>query len=445
MTHYDHDALSRFGLDPALVDDPEAMAAHLATCEACAGYFAVVQEIDAALRDDDMWEQIDHLRSASGRLEEAFALKRAIDEEDADAFRRIEPLLASPLRFRAGNVATNPKLQTAGAVRVLCAEANKRHEKRPLFSIDIADAAFTIARALPKGPGSRRRFSMALSLRERGNALRYLGRFKDALEALGYAEKLFDETPAADPHDIAIVQLIRATVYMKSERLDEAITESAKCLPVFRDYSDQSRELSALMIQAACFYLSGANVEAVRLYEDVIARARRAEDVNILAYCLSNAANSYTELSLLDTAEQYYLEAVVLYDELGIVAQKARTGWALASVVVKRGDLETGEERLDAARRELKKLGMQNDHALATLEWAEARLARGKTEGVAAACREIVMRFESEGMMKNARLALAYVHEALARDTATPTLLRHVRLYLETLPSRPNEPFVALQ
>jgi tetratricopeptide (TPR) repeat protein len=445
MTHYDHDTLSRFGLDPALVDDPEAVAAHLDACDACRGYFEVVNEIDAALRDTDMWEQVDHLLIPSELRSQTFKLKDAIEAEEADAGRRLEPLLKSPLRFRAGKITTNPKLLTAGAVRLLCAEANKRHEKRPLFSYEIADAAFEIARALPKGPESRRRFSIAISLRERANAQRFLGNFKDALEALGYAEKFFDETPAADPHDIAIVQFIRATIFMKSERLDEAIAESAKCLPIFRDYSDRSHELSALMIQAACFYLSGANMEAVGLYEKVITRAREAEDVKILARGLTNAANSYTELSDLDTAERYYVEAVVLFDELGIVTEKARSSWALASVVVKRGDLVTGGERLDAARRELQRLGLQNDHALATLEWAEALLARGKAEGVATACREIVMRFESEGMMKNARLALAYVHEALARGTATPTLVRHVRLYLEALPSRPNDAFVPLQ
>jgi len=48
-------------------------------------------------------------------------------------------------------------------------------------------------------------------------------------------------------------------------------------------------------------------------------------------------------------------------------------------------------------------------------------------------------------MMKNARLALAYVHEALARGNATPALVRHVRLYLKALPSRPNEAFVPVQ
>jgi hypothetical protein len=112
---------------------------------------------------------------------------------------------------------------------------------------------------------------------------------------------------------------------------------------------------------------------------------------------------------------------------------------------VKRGDLAAGVRRLDVARHELKSLGMVSEHGLATLEWAEARLALEQPEGVAPACRAIVMRFESEGMMKNARLALAYVHHALAQGTATPALVRHVRLYLEALPSLPNEGFVPLR
>jgi len=308
MTHYDHDTLSLFALDPKLVDDPEAVAAHLAACDACAAYFEVVTELDGELRDPEFWEQVDHLVTPNERVAQVFELRDAIEAEDAEAHRRLDPLLTSPLRFRAAEITANPKFLTAGVVRVLCAEANKRHEKRPLFSVEIANAAFEIARALPKAPGSRRRFSIAISLREVANAQRYLGRFKEALEALGYAERLFDETPAADAHDIAVVQYIRATVLMDSERLPEAISEAEKCLPVFSDYGDQPRELSALMTQACCLHYSGRRTEAADAYERLIARARVQDDVGILARGLSNAATAYTELSMLDRAERYYTE-----------------------------------------------------------------------------------------------------------------------------------------
>jgi hypothetical protein len=49
--------------------------------------------------------------------------------------------------------------------------------------------------------------------------------------------------------------------------------------------------------------------------------------------------------------------------------------------------------------------------------------------------------FESERMERNARLALAYLHEALAAGTATPSIVRYVRAYLEELPAAPDRVF----
>jgi hypothetical protein len=99
---------------------------------------------------------------------------------------------------------------------------------------------------------------------------------------------------------------------------------------------------------------------------------------------------------------------------------------------------------LEAARKELAALGLTNDAALATLEWAEARLAAGEPSGVAAACARVVMAFGSERMERNARVALAFLHDALRAGTATPEIVRHVRSYLERLPSAPERAFAPL-
>ena len=88
---------------------------------------------------------------------------------------------------------------------------------------------------------------------------------------------------------------------------------------------------------------------------------------------------------MLDNAERTTFEAIILYDELGLGTEKARTTWALASVVVKRGDLATGEARLDTARHELQRLGLSSQtRPRDILEWAEVA-SHGKPEGVAAA------------------------------------------------------------
>ncbi len=283
---------------------------------------------------------------------------------------------------------------------------------------------------------------MALSLREGANAFRYLGRFAEALKALKDAEELFDETPGSDPHDIAIVWFIRATVLMELGQIGDARKVSRRAAAVFRTYGDHSRELGALLVEACCLSFAGNNVEAAQVYEAVAARARAEGNQNILACAVNDAGTAYLNLERFEQAEQSYVEALVLFDELGLATEKARVGWSLALVLVRRGEVANGFERLDAARGELQSLGLLNDHALATLDWAAAGLALGESTSVAEVCKGIVLRFESEGMMKNARFALAYVHEALARRTATPALLQQVRTYLKHLPTHPNVAFV---
>lgn len=404
-----------------------------------------MSEDDDLLRDAETWEQADALLGRPARLEEALALKAHLDEEDRAAERLVAPLLTSPIRFRDASLAENPKARHGGVVRCLCAAAHGLHEKRPQFSLLLAQTAYAIAVALENDSRTPRRLCLALSLREGANAFRYLGKFNEALKALEEAEKLFDETPGADAHDVAIVWFIRATVLIELGQLDEARSLSRRATQVFRDYGDRLRELGTLLVEAHSFYFAENNDEAAPAYEAVAAKARTEGNRSILACATNNIANVYMNLEQFDTAEHFYIEALVQFDELGLVTEKARVGWSLALVLARRGDLAKGAERLDAARGELQALGLLHDHGLATLDWAAARLALGEHIGVAEACKGILLRFESEGMMKNARLALAYVHEALAHRTATPLLLQQVRTYLERLPTRPDIAFVPVQ
>ena len=393
------------------------------------------EAFETALRDPQTWEAVDLLRSRPSRFEAALALKERIDAEDAAAARLLSPLLRSPLRFRNAAIARNPKAQTAGVVRFLCAAAHERHEKRPEFSLELTLCAYEIALGLSH-------FYLALSLRERANALRYLGRFTEALEALESAEELFDQSPGADPHDIAIVHYIRATVLVEVERYDEAYSLSRTAAATFREYGDRAREHAALMSEAGALHFTGRNSEAAKVYVEVATQARADGNRMLLAHALNNAASAYIELERFDDAESSLIEALVIFDELHLATEKARVAWSLALVCVRRGDLADGANRLDAAREELECLKLVNDHALATLDWAFTRLALREPEGVAAACERIVVRFESEGMMKSARIALAHLHEALAAGSATPSLVSEVRRYLEHLPAHPDTPFI---
>ena len=445
MTHPDEAVLSAFSLDPDSVSDPNAVAEHLGGCDVCRESVRVYGAVDGALRETETWGHVIALQSGGDRAAQFREQRMRVEAEDDAAMRMLRPILNSPMRFANAKLTRNPKCHTAGMVRMLCAAANERHEQKPTFSLKLANTACAIAKALPKTNESSRRLSMGLALRERANALRYLGQFREALETLDHAERFFDVTPGADEFDLAMVRLIRAIVFVESDRLPEGIAMAHSAARVFREYGDRDLELTAIMVEAGCLLFSGDAQHAANAYAKVAELARELGNTRMLASALQNGAVALVDLGQVDLAERFYSEALVLYDEVGVPTETARTMWALGSVVVARGNLEEGAERLDRSRTELARLGLTNDAARATLEWAEVLLALNKPEGVADTCRKIVIVFNSEGMQRYAKEALAVLHEALAAGEATPELVRSIRLYLQNLPSHPSQRFVQAQ
>lgn len=399
-------------------------------------------EFESLAADPAVWRDVDTFRHLPPRLGEARAARAAIEAENAQAARRIAPLLKSPLRFLDAGVAEDAALRTPAAVRMLCAEAHALLDRWPKFSATIAAAAAAIAKKLDV-PVAARQFLLATALRERANALRFLGSFQEALEALDEAETLFRAGDASlAPFELAIVYYIRGTVLIQlDETTADALAISIRAADAFQSYGDQSREMSARLLNGLALLHLRRPAEALHAFEQVIADARGMDHKRMMAHGFKNAALASADLHDLDEAERYFADALAIYDELGMTIEQARVGWALAAIPVARGRLDEGAAALEGARRDLLRLGLKDDHGLATLEWAEVRLALGRSDGVQEACRQIMLEFESEGMMQKARLALAYVHEALARRRATPELLRSVRTYLAELPRRPDISF----
>jgi tetratricopeptide (TPR) repeat protein len=410
MTHYDDEILNAYLLDASLVDDAAVIEAHLEVCGRCRDEVDVLRAFGETMREPAAWDEVDALRTSPERLTQALALSASIEKEDRAAAWMLARYLRSPLLFRNAGIAAQARFRSAGAVRVLCTAAYKLHEQRPRFSYDVAMEAWKIATQLPEDHPLRR-VCLGLALREQATALRYLGRFAEALEALDKAETLARGTPSADVFDLALVWTIRATVYLESERPADALPLAQAAARVFRDYGDEYRECAAAIFEASSHLLMGAPDRAARAFERVIVSAEKRHDNVVLASAMNNAAVAYADLGQLDRAAGYYAKAIALYDELQRPTEAARARWALASLLVASGDLLGGIAALAAAREELASLSLMNDAALATLEWAEARLAADMPAGVAEACRSVMVTFGSEGMERSARVALAYLHE----------------------------------
>jgi tetratricopeptide (TPR) repeat protein len=445
MSHYTEDQLSEYVLRREAIIDPQSIEQHLARCAECRKALDLVATFDDALRDPLAWQIADSMAARREAPPGLLAQARAIAAEDRYARDVLLPIVESPIRFSEAHVGEDPRFRTRAVIRLLCSIANKTHEQQPQFGLQLADTALRICAKLPEPAKAKSAWFVGTASKERANALRYLGRFREAEAALEEAEKAFASDERPEPFDLAIVSYVRATVYWELERFEEAVSAARFAAETFYAYGDTTRYLSALMAEGAGYYSADRDKEAVALFEQVVTLARSGGELGILARALGNAGKCHVRLRAYDTASSYYTDALAVLDDLELPTESARLSWSMAALEVERGAFEEGLAALDQSRRRLKQLGMINDAALATLDLVAALLAVDRPDRVPALCREISVTFSSEGMMRSAKKALAYLSEAVASGQVTPEKVLHVRGFLERLANHPQEEFQQIQ
>lgn len=441
MNHLTDEELMLYLVDRTQLVDCERVEAHIESCAECRERLAVELTLEGDLRYREVWNDAERFDVKPPRFGDFLATAKHIERENADAERRLAAIFKSPMPFEKRDIVSDSRFHTAAVVRKLCAEAERLHARSPRRSFEYASRAATIAAGL--GESSTVKLLLGIALREEATALRFLGKFKEGLRLLDNAELILTELPGG-AYDLAVAWYVRASLLVQfgePQRTREALVQVRKACDVLTGFADNHRLLRARALEAVCLLHLGQRVEALAADEEVISLARRACDQNLLAYGLMNAADVLTELRELPKAERYHSEALALFDELGITVESVRNEWLLARVSGMRGALRASVESLASSREKLFELGLLDDHALATLDWSEFRLALDEPSGVAEACREIILRYESESMTRNARLALAHLQEALRKQSATPELVREVREYLTLLPRHPDRPF----
>lgn len=435
VRHYTHEEL-RVHLvtpDPAITD-------HVESCDECREAVAFMAEFEAALADPMVWEAAEALQQPSGVRSEHLKAARLLEEEDRQATQLLTPALVSIGAFREHEVDVRGRYRSAAAVRVLAREAKRVRDSSPKFASLLAKTALTIAGKLTSPV---RAVVLGSAWLELGIAVAMLGQYRESEDALRHAEEAFEV--GGNRWDLATVWLSRANVFSETERFEEALDLSARAADVFlADYGDMGRYLRASLVRGTVLYFRRQYAESISIFESMLPAAASIHDPLTEARALHNAANSYAGAGQIEIATEYYTRALALWDQLGSDAEQARTRWALAAIDVARGQWELGYEGLEHARRELAALGLATDEALVRLEMAEALILLDRSREVPDLLAGIAVQFASEGMMRNAKLALAWLAEG-NRRTPTREELRHVRDYLARLPTRPSERFLPMK
>lgn len=417
--------------------DVEKVRAHLSACVECAGRLHEVEEDFRVLADPSNWMEVLN-DEPPPRLEEFVACHRRIEAEGSRADKLVEDLLLHPLETWLEHVSRMADAPTEALVRRVVAEARARdaEEQKPkeaLLLLDIAEAIVALIPDLssPTNP-------MGDVWKERANVLMVLGDYPAALAALDRAQPFF-ATSVIAPFELAFVGWGRASVYFQMGEYTRALALVREVTPAFVQFGDELRAAQTRVLEASILCEQGSIDLAREMFLSLVPVFERYEDRVSLGRIFANIACCHLQQYRLEETEAWARRATQIYAEQGLESEITRTRWALAKVLLRRGDSDEGIEALESVAADFSEAGLDTDAADVRLDIVEECLRRGEFSRAASIARDLVQTFVRSNAQISVVRALTALREASEGLFATPALVRAVRHVL-THPSQSLAP-----
>ena len=443
--HYDEETLISF---LGASGDPRKRDPHLASCLACAESLDQYRAVVGVLGNQAAWDLRELKEEPVPRTVatlRAFATTMA--REDEAAAPMVAELLAGPREWWANRLRHHPEYRTSGVVRKLLEASDRAIDTMPPDAVEITALAVDIAESLAPAAGPSETWAKlrGAAWRDRGYALYYVGRFREALDAVERAEESFRDCVVAD-YDLARVGIVRGLAERALEMTTEAFRTSRRALDVFERFGAADRAASARSVEASLFAKIGDYHSALALWQQAEKAHDRVEATEARAVLLANVAYAEWHLGQFGDALQHFEFASAIFEELGLATAAARTRWNVANVLLETGQTDEALRRHLLSQREFERLGMTPEAALASLDASEILLDRALFDDVERMCRYALAQFKTSGVAYSVRAmrAIAYLSEAAKQRNATPELVREVRRYVRGLPSQPEAVFLHL-
>jgi tetratricopeptide (TPR) repeat protein len=387
-------------------------------------------ELAEALKDPEVWQP---QKPASAPKPERIAalatFKKRLDDEDAAAASLLDDVLKGPAAWWANSLRKSG-VRTAGVVRQLLVRMREVSPRVPADALIGTTLAVEIADSLAVTE-YQSDFVITLraqALRDQAWGLSVVGRYREATAAADRAERLLLQTPIPD-YELARLNLVRASFYRWTDRIDDAIALSRKAAEVFERFGDRRMMVTARNYEGAMLFARNEYAPALDAYRSIENDPAIPDDATRLAIRF-NIGLCHRELGHLDEAIQALTATTAEYEMLGMDTNLARSSWTLATTIATAGRHSDAIPIFRTAWTRFESLGMESNAALAALDLAENLLVVGRTDEVPAICRTLIDRFTRAGMGGSAMTALAFLRETVATGHATPSLVRHVHDFL---------------
>jgi len=394
---------------------------HLAECASCRKRFAEnVVPFDAARRHE-------------GALKFAAAAARLENERSESADLAARQLRDTP-PAEWPRLAESKALRNNAALEQISEEVRKRLERDPAQALTVADLAAAIAETIPASnyPPLVMAQIRSTALRDRANALRYLGRLDEAFDAVETAESRLSEFPAA-VHDRAIIWLVKAMILAQMEHYPEAEQMITAASVIFADVNDSTRFLQAGVVYGNLLGRQERYAEAENIFRDLLTVAVSSRDVETEARLHNNLGYCYVNLGEYTKANIHFSQSIAKFTDLGSMAEVARTERGAGVLLIGKGQFDLGYNRLREARAAFTTLQMPEEAGFCALRLIEAMLERGETGEARELADTVISEFTAAMLDQRAIDAVVRLRESLDADGATAEAVRTVHALVVSL------------
>jgi tetratricopeptide (TPR) repeat protein len=416
---------------------------HLAECAECqeAHDFFVIRDDDLGddLAESDTWELLVGSATHTSLMEYG----ARVAEEDRDAEVVLQPYFDSPITAAWTTLLTKRRHRTGGVVRKLNAAAHSICESKPRVALTFADAAISVAEALPDDLyPARAVFRLrGTAWKERANAQMLLGQFPQAHESLDRAERAYGKTPH-NGLGLSIVALVRAGVLYAQLRPDEAMVMAERAELGFTHAGDEKRRMDAAYLRASIIFEAGDANRALPIFRRIIEHGENTQSAHWIALGSYAAGNCEVDAGNLGEASLLFHRAIVIFREFGPERERLLTEWGIARVVFHSGNTTEAIRRFRDVAAEFEKRGMVTYAAYVGLDISDGLLALNRPKDIVALAQHLFSVFTNAGMLTGALSAIAYIKEAAAAKRITKQDVEAVRAFLRRAELQPSLQFV---
>lgn len=340
-----------------------------------------------------------------------------------------------------GRLRDTPSVHSETAVRDLTDVAELLLDVMPKRAEELYRAAINLTEALPASPPLLVTALRAYAEKGRANALRMLGRYREALDILVDAEQHFLDSRYC-AIDVGNARYTRATILWKMEKWQSAAQAAAQAQRIFEAEHDPAGALRARIVEGTILADEGQLDAAKAIFVDLRKRLEARGDRETLARVWMNLAAVDLRRGDAFATRHWLSRAARAFRELNMPCEVTRTRWCGGKLAILEKKCTEGLRLLGKAMREFESLDMRMDAGFVGLDLLEELVRDPVSETEAHdLARKLADLFLAAGVAVSGAKALAYLQEMVASRTVTPPLVGYVKTYVRRVEVYPEATF----